>query len=186
MFRKCSLACVMLLLLVAAALMFAQNSPVGYTDTPMLPGLPYRVHDPARPHPAVVTPAAQPGGAAVGCDRSVRRQGSLAMDSNASAMESRERLYGSCRQCRRSPVEGKVRRRPVACRMGRAGAGSREQSEPRQQRDLSSRTLRSAGSRFLRQSDLRRWTGGRDLWTVAAACERHSQTRRMAELRYRV
>jgi hypothetical protein len=62
MFRKWSLAGVTLLLLVAAALMFAQNSPVGYTDTPMLPGLPYRVHDPARPHPAAVTPAAQPGG----------------------------------------------------------------------------------------------------------------------------
>lgn len=36
---------------------------LGYTDTPMLPGLPYHVHDPARPHPPVVTPAAQPGGA---------------------------------------------------------------------------------------------------------------------------
>jgi hypothetical protein len=41
----------------------AQDSPVGYTDTPMLPGLPYHVHDPARPHPVVVTPAAQLGGA---------------------------------------------------------------------------------------------------------------------------
>lgn len=36
---------------------------LGYTDTPILPGMPYHVHDPARPHPAVVTPAAQPGGA---------------------------------------------------------------------------------------------------------------------------
>jgi 3-keto-disaccharide hydrolase len=35
----------------------------GFTDTPMLPGLPYHVHDPARPHPTVVTPAATPGGA---------------------------------------------------------------------------------------------------------------------------
>ena len=39
------------------------NNDLGYTDTPMLPGLPYHVHDPARPHPAVVTPASQPGGA---------------------------------------------------------------------------------------------------------------------------
>jgi len=52
-----------ILLLVTAALTLAQNSPVGYTDTPMLPNLPYHVHDPARPHPAVVTPATQPGGA---------------------------------------------------------------------------------------------------------------------------
>ena len=35
----------------------------GYTDTPLLPGLPWRVHDPARPQPAVVTPGAQPGAA---------------------------------------------------------------------------------------------------------------------------
>src|SRR5438093_13255274 len=39
------------------------NRDLGYTDTPMLPGLPYHVHDPARPHPRVVTPAAQLGGA---------------------------------------------------------------------------------------------------------------------------
>jgi 3-keto-disaccharide hydrolase len=33
----------------------------GFTDTPMLPGLPYHVHDPARPHPRVVSPGAGPG-----------------------------------------------------------------------------------------------------------------------------
>ena len=33
----------------------------GFTDTPMLPGLPYHVHDPARPHPPVVIPGAAPG-----------------------------------------------------------------------------------------------------------------------------
>jgi hypothetical protein len=35
----------------------------GFTDTPMLPGLPWRVHDPARPHPPVVTPGATMGAA---------------------------------------------------------------------------------------------------------------------------
>ncbi len=39
------------------------NHDLGYDDTPILPGLPYHVHDPKRPHPPVVTPAAQPGGA---------------------------------------------------------------------------------------------------------------------------
>jgi hypothetical protein len=37
------------------------NTSLGYTDTPMLPGLPYRVHDPARPAPPTVTPGKQPG-----------------------------------------------------------------------------------------------------------------------------
>lgn len=35
----------------------------GFTDTPMLPGLPWHVHDPARPHPPVVTPGATMGAA---------------------------------------------------------------------------------------------------------------------------
>jgi hypothetical protein len=35
----------------------------GFTDTPMLPGTAWHVHDPARPHPPVVTPAATPGAA---------------------------------------------------------------------------------------------------------------------------
>jgi Domain of Unknown Function (DUF1080) len=39
------------------------NADLGFTDTPMLPNLPYHVHDPDRPHPPVVTPAAVPGGA---------------------------------------------------------------------------------------------------------------------------
>jgi hypothetical protein len=40
----------------------AGNPDLGFEDTPMLPGLPYHVHDPNRPHPSVVTPAAAPGG----------------------------------------------------------------------------------------------------------------------------
>src|ERR1700742_1766989 len=41
----------------------AVDRTLGYDDTPMLPGLPYRVHDIKRPHPRVVTPAAKAGGA---------------------------------------------------------------------------------------------------------------------------
>src|SRR5512134_1665957 len=33
----------------------------GFTDTPMLPGLRWHVHDPARPKPPIVTPGASPG-----------------------------------------------------------------------------------------------------------------------------
>ncbi len=36
-------------------------SDLGFTDTPVLPGAPYRVHDPARPHPRVVTPGTLSG-----------------------------------------------------------------------------------------------------------------------------
>jgi hypothetical protein len=39
------------------------NHDLGFDDTPMLPGLPYHVHDYKRPHPKIVTPAVQPGGA---------------------------------------------------------------------------------------------------------------------------
>lgn len=55
--------CLLLAVLPAFFLVRANAQELGYTDTPMLPGLPYHVHDPARPHPASVTPAAQPGGA---------------------------------------------------------------------------------------------------------------------------
>ena len=33
----------------------------GFTDTPMEPGMPWHVHDPGRPHPAVVTPGSTIG-----------------------------------------------------------------------------------------------------------------------------
>lgn len=39
------------------------NHDLGFKDTPMLPGLPYHVHDPDRPHPKVVTPGPQCGSA---------------------------------------------------------------------------------------------------------------------------
>jgi hypothetical protein len=39
----------------------ARPGDLGFTDTPMLPGLPWHVHDPARPRPPIVTPGAAPG-----------------------------------------------------------------------------------------------------------------------------
>jgi hypothetical protein len=40
------------------ALGHADDHEMGFKDTPMLPGLPYHVHDPDRPHAPVVTPDA--------------------------------------------------------------------------------------------------------------------------------
>ena len=51
-------------LLFAAAALSAQPRPgadLGFTDTPVLPGQKWHVHDPARPYPPVVTPGAKPG-----------------------------------------------------------------------------------------------------------------------------
>jgi hypothetical protein len=49
--------------LLSAGMLLAQNAPapahaplLGYTDTPIIPGMKWHVHDPARPHPPVVTP----------------------------------------------------------------------------------------------------------------------------------
>src|ERR1700683_1175667 len=53
-----------ILLAAGVAALVAQNAnhDLGFTDTPMLPGLPWHVHDPNRPHPPVVTPSDHPGG----------------------------------------------------------------------------------------------------------------------------
>ena len=54
---------ILLAIAFAAGVAAAQDNTVdqGFTDTPTLPGLPWHVHDPARPHPKVVTPGVQPG-----------------------------------------------------------------------------------------------------------------------------
>lgn len=44
------------LLTLALLLMPQDTPPTGYTDTPLLPGQKWRVHDDARPRPPVVTP----------------------------------------------------------------------------------------------------------------------------------
>ncbi len=51
--------------LAAVGYIYAQqkSEPVGYKDTPMLPGNKWHVHDPDRPHPHVVTPGAVLGAA---------------------------------------------------------------------------------------------------------------------------
>ncbi len=45
-------------LLIAAAALAQTGGDLGYTDTPLVPGQKWHVHDPARPHPPVVMPGA--------------------------------------------------------------------------------------------------------------------------------
>ena len=50
--------------IAAAVSMCAQQQPnadLGFTDTPILPGMKWHVHDPDRPHPPVVAPGVTPG-----------------------------------------------------------------------------------------------------------------------------
>jgi len=61
-------AAVLLVVGIAAVTIYGQNtkskyrtSPVGYSDTPVLPGQKWRVHDIDRPSPPVVTPGPTPG-----------------------------------------------------------------------------------------------------------------------------
>lgn len=54
------------IVLVAAMVAAAgqqKRDPIGYEDTPVLPGQPWRVHDIKRPHPKQVTPGRNPGDA---------------------------------------------------------------------------------------------------------------------------
>ena len=48
-----------LLLVVATLGLVAQEHPLGYDNTPFLPGTKWRVHDINRPHPPVVTPGTE-------------------------------------------------------------------------------------------------------------------------------
>ena len=48
-------------LFLTAALVAYQEQREGFTDTAILPGQPWHVHDPNRPYPPVVTPASEPG-----------------------------------------------------------------------------------------------------------------------------
>lgn len=68
MFFPARRACCGLLLAGCFVAASAQNHkyPTGYSDTPMIPGQHYRVHDDTRPRPAVVTPGTFPSEAKAG------------------------------------------------------------------------------------------------------------------------
>jgi hypothetical protein len=65
MTRTLAFAAIAAIAAIAGAALVAQtaNNDLGYTDTPQQSGLPYRVHDSARPHPPVVAAGGAPGNA---------------------------------------------------------------------------------------------------------------------------
>jgi len=48
-------------LLAVAGAQQQPNDDLGFTDTPLLPGMKWHVHDPDRPHPKIIVPGATPG-----------------------------------------------------------------------------------------------------------------------------
>jgi hypothetical protein len=54
-------AAVLVALCAAVGAQQQPNPDQGFTDTPILPGMKWHVHDPDRPHPKVVVPGASPG-----------------------------------------------------------------------------------------------------------------------------
>ncbi len=56
---------------LGAARAAEEKSPTGYTDTPLLPGSPWRVHDAHRPRPRVVAPAKSGQAAAAPSDATI-------------------------------------------------------------------------------------------------------------------
>jgi hypothetical protein len=50
-------------LAIALSAQQKKGADLGFTDTPILPGQKWHVHDPDRPHPHVVTPGKEPGAA---------------------------------------------------------------------------------------------------------------------------
>ena len=52
------LAAILITALITPGLMAQQKAPVGYDHTPMPPNNKWHIHDPNRPQPRVVTPAA--------------------------------------------------------------------------------------------------------------------------------
>ena len=127
----------------------------GFTDTPMLPGLPWHVHDPARPHPPVVTPGATPGARAVRRHRPLRRPRSV--DSGRSAMHRRRRdnrrRRGRCATATSRPGKGLAGHArsfgDVQLHLEWATPAHRrgQQPGPRQQRRLPDGPLRNPGAR---------------------------------------
>lgn len=59
-FFTCLVACAALALAIQCA-QTSKQEPLGFSDTPMLPGQPWHVHDIKRPHPRQVSPGAQVG-----------------------------------------------------------------------------------------------------------------------------
>ena len=158
-------------------------------DTPFIPGSKWRVHDKTRPQPPIVQPGAAvgapPSDAVVLFDGqdmagwvSVKTGDPAAWKVEDGYMEV-VRGTGNIKTAAHSATASSTSSSP-------ARRGRRQRPGPRQQRRLPHGPLRGPGARQLRQPDLLRRDGRRDLRPVSAARQRLPQAGRVAGLRHRL
>jgi hypothetical protein len=153
----------------------------------MLPGLPYHVHDPARPRPATVTPAARVGEAP--SDATVLFDGSdpFGLDTHEAGVEGRERLR---RSRSRTAAISKRRRRSATCSSTSSGRRPAQVRGDSQNRGNSGIFLHGRYEvQVLDSFDNLTYPdgqAGRALRAVAAPGERGAEAWRVAVLRHRL
>ena len=154
------------------ALAQTPSTNLGYTDTPMLPGLPYHVHDPARPRSGRPSRRRAAWRRAIGRDRALRRHGPVAVDADEAGLEGRERLHRSRSEQRRSEDEGES---SATCSSTSSGRRRRRSAATARTAATAASSCRGATrcrcSTRSTTSTYRRRPGRRDLRTVAAAGE---------------
>ena len=114
---------------IAAFVFAAEGKHEGYTDTPMLPGGKWHVHDPARPNPPIVTPGKTFSQRPLrhrtrSCCSTARTCRKWIGADGATAEWKMEDGY--MERPRGSSDEGRVRRLPAPPRVRDAGQGRRE------------------------------------------------------------
>ena len=168
------------LLLWTAAAQQQQSKPgdLGFTDTPILPGMKWHVHDPDRPHPPVVTPGATPyappSDATVlfdGKDLSKWAQLGKGADAGKLIAPTWPVKDGYFECSGNGDLMTREKFGDIQLHVEWSEPRGRERHQPgaRQQRHPDHEPLRDPGAGRVQEPHLRRWTGGRDLRAMAAA-----------------
>ncbi len=192
------------LTLCAGALCFAialgaqqkKGADLGFTDTPILPGQKWHVHDPDRPHPHVVTPGKEPGAAPSdaivlfdGKDLSQWDQHGRGAD-RAKLVDAQWKVENGYFEVVPGTGDLLTREKFGDCQLHVEWSELPDVRGASQARGNSGVLLMSRYEiqvlDALQQSHLRRRPGGGDLRAVSAAGESGPQAGRVADLRHRV